>query len=294
MKELIIDTDIGIDCDDAVALGLTAGYVQSDKCTLKAVTCATTREYAPHAAGIILNYYGITCPIGKMTLPPLGCDATDTYGRALYDRYGGVDAQTGAVELLRKTLSASERKLTLVTIGPLSNIAALLCSGRDEYSPLDGEELVRRKVDAVFLMAGRFDGNKANKCEFNIEQDIKAAQIVADRCPAPMVYCPFEVGARVFSYPHAGDNPVFYAMYAFARACRRPEKDFRRECWDPITCMLAIEGNCAGLSYSPRGRVAVQDDGKTVFTPDPNGLHRYVILDGDPRLVETAIEAGLS
>ena len=79
MKNIILDTDIGIDCDDAVALGLAASLMRTGKCEIKAVTCSTTREGAAQSADAILRYYGLNIPVGEMRLPQLLCDFTNKY-----------------------------------------------------------------------------------------------------------------------------------------------------------------------------------------------------------------------
>ena len=289
MKNIILDTDIGIDCDDAVALGLAASLMRTGKCEIKAVTCSTTREGAAQSADAILRYYGLNIPVGEMRLPQLLCDFTNKYAKAVAEKYGGRTSEIDSVTLMRKTLAESRGKVTIACIGPLCNMASLFLSGADEYSPHDGISLVKEKVDAVYAMAGNFlsDGEPVI-CEWNIEQDIQSAREFARLCPVPVIYMPHEVGLQVFTYPRKTSNPVWYAMQCFARYDGEDEATFKRWSWDPITCLLAIEGSCAGLMLSEKGRVEIDGRGITTLTPCKNGKDRYIVLQ-DAAAVESVV-----
>ena len=57
--------------------------------------------------------------------------------------------------------------MTIVQVGFSTNLARLLDSPPDAYSPLGGRDLAARKVKLAVLMGGRFD---ARASEFNIDQ----------------------------------------------------------------------------------------------------------------------------
>ena len=44
MKKIILDTDIGIDCDDAAAIGMLLQLEEEGKCFVEGITTCTTRE----------------------------------------------------------------------------------------------------------------------------------------------------------------------------------------------------------------------------------------------------------
>lgn len=46
MKKFILDTDMGVDCDDAVALALLINYKKAGACDILGVTASSTREGA--------------------------------------------------------------------------------------------------------------------------------------------------------------------------------------------------------------------------------------------------------
>src|SRR6185369_2563850 len=62
-----------------------------------------------------------------------------------------------ALLLYRKLLASQpDHSVTIITVGFLTNLANLLNSGKDQYSPLNGYDLVKRKVNRLVSMAGRF------------------------------------------------------------------------------------------------------------------------------------------
>lgn len=88
--------------------------------------------------------------------------------------------------------------MTLVCIGPLNNISALLSSASDSVSPLNGRELVEKSVSRIAVMGGDFRRG-VPEAEYNIKCNIAAAQLVAERCPVPLIYAGFEIGADVLT-----------------------------------------------------------------------------------------------
>ncbi len=292
MKQVILDTDIGVDCDDAAAIAILLNYQKMGLCKLLAITASSTREGATSTVQAICDYYGVAdMPIGAMSAPAIPCDAQNNYAYDVMKKYGAKSSQIPAVELLRKTLASATEKITLIAIGPLSNVSRLLKSGADEYSPLNGEMLVAEKVECLYLMGGAFadnyDGEFAPKKqvfpEWNILQDIDAARFVAERFPCKMVYCPHEAGNFVYTDIQTGDNPVWYSMLKFAENMENNPtgKDFKRMSWDPITCIVAVEGVKDFYGLSREGRISVDEKGVTLFDGSKEGGHRYLTLKGN-------------
>ena len=82
-----------------------------------------------------------------------------------------------AVKLYRKTLSSQpDTSVTIVTVGYHTNLANLLHSQPDEYSFLNGKELVRQKVKRLVSMSCAIDSSGRGGYESNIMADIPASQ----------------------------------------------------------------------------------------------------------------------
>jgi non-specific riboncleoside hydrolase len=95
-----------------------------------------------------------------------------------------------AVNAIYKTLRESEEKITLVPIGPLTNIAVFLRMYPD----------AKEKVEEIVLMGGRITrGNKGVMSEFNMAFDPEAARIVFES-GLPVVMAGLDVGWKALVY----------------------------------------------------------------------------------------------
>ncbi|MFB9994726.1 nucleoside hydrolase [Deinococcus oregonensis] len=176
MQRMIIDTDTG--SDDAVALlmALMDPTVQVEAITIVAGNVPMTQ--GAQNALYTVELCGAATPvyegIGKPLLRPLetaqhihGQDGMGDIGLPLSGR---APAAGHAVDVLVDLVHRSPGEFTLVTLGPLTNIAAAVL--RD---PTFAE-----KIKACFVMGGtgQMHGNITPVGEYNIWADPEAAQIV--------------------------------------------------------------------------------------------------------------------
>ena len=250
---------------------------QGKICTI-GVSVVTARDGASAAVAAIGRKWGKAFDVSQYGGKLLACDKIDVYATKLRDLFGAVDASDCAVRFLRKKLATSSDKITLVSIGPLSNIAALLYSNGDDISPLDGVSFVRKKVDALYAMGGNFThlsgGDRVG--EWNIMQDTESAKAVTKHFPVDIIFSPYEIGADILSGSvFHEDDPVGIAIRRFyeVNACENNGM-FVRCSWDPITVCQAAGEDLFDLS--PRGTVTVDAQGVTDFQQDV-GRHRYLI-----------------
>lgn len=300
-KKVILDTDMGVDCDDCVALALLLNKHKKGECELLCVTASSTREGATATIRAICDYYGFVPPIGAMALPEIPCDKINNYGRAVKNKYKTEDVTTDAVRLLRERLVAATEKVTLIAVGPLTNISRLLQSGGDDISFKTGESLVAEKVEALYIMGGSFrenygiyaDADTPLMAEWNIVQDVKAAQYVTAHFPCDMYFLPFEAGWDVYTDMGNGDNPVWYGMKSYAISEGFEVEGFQRHSWDPVTCLCATEDCSEWFDFSPKGRIEVTDEGKTVFEKG-KGKASFAILKKNFKDIAGVINANLA
>lgn len=288
-KQIIFDTDIGMDCDDAAALGILLNAHKRGECEILAITASTGRDGATATVNAICDYYGVNgIPVGRMKRM-LQCDGVNNYARAVMEKYGTEDVETDAVPLLRKTLAEAAGKVSVIAVGPLSNLEELLKSKADEFSPLCGADLVKQKVDKLYVMIGSFPQNFDGKRfrEWNLLQDVPAARYVIENWGTKKVYLPFEIGAAVFTEMGQNENPVWYSMKNFAIANGVDiSNGYRRESWDPVTCMIALNENNPLFIYSPEGTVTVDGDCVTLFEEKTGGLDKYLSVNSDLKGIE--------
>lgn len=175
-RPIIIDTDPGIDDALAIAIALfsdeldvklittVAGNVGLDKVTLNALRLLKyfEREDVPVAMGaaepLIRPYQDASSVHGKTGME--GFDFPEPTQKVLSEN---------AVDAMRRVLLNSNEPITLLPIGPLTNIALLLKTYPE----------VKSKIQEIVLMGGSASrGNKGVMSEFNIVSDPEAAYIV--------------------------------------------------------------------------------------------------------------------
>jgi inosine-uridine nucleoside N-ribohydrolase len=176
-KPVILDVDPGH--DDAVALMLACGHPGLDLLAVTTVAGNVTIEKTTRNALRVLSLVGRDeVPVGAGASGPLERPlhtAEDIHGQSGLDGSGEIpDADFGpderdAVVLISDTIKASSEPVTLVPVGPLTNIALLL----REHPDLKG------RIAGISLMGGSMGlGNTTPAAEFNVYVDPEAAREV--------------------------------------------------------------------------------------------------------------------
>lgn len=153
-REILLDTDIGPDCDDAGALALLHHFSKKYGIRISGICNCTSNLYGCGAIDVIGRYCGAAdIPIG-MTDRKGFWDGPDTqhYNRLLSERFRtryrpvGTHEPESAAKLYQKVLKAAEDKsVVFITIGMLNNVAELMDAA---------QELLEQKVYAFITMAG--------------------------------------------------------------------------------------------------------------------------------------------
>jgi purine nucleosidase len=125
---LILDTDIGSDVDDAVAL---AYLLRQPRCELLGITTVTGDVAKRCAIAEVL------CRAAGRDDVPIHAGASSVLlvgpGQPLVPHYAAIEhlphrtdyAPNTAVDFLRRTIRARQHEITLLTIGPFTNVALL-------------------------------------------------------------------------------------------------------------------------------------------------------------------------
>jgi len=173
---LVIDTDTG--SDDAVALLIA---FRSPGVHVEAITTVAgnvNMEQATRNALYTMEFCGASVPVYKGLAKPLlrpHADATEVHGVDGMGNHYFPEAEARAqaehaVDALIRLIRANPGELTIVALGPLTNIATMLL--RDpEVAPL---------VKELVIMGGAANviGNVTPSAEYNIWEDPEAARIV--------------------------------------------------------------------------------------------------------------------
>lgn len=175
MNKILLDTDIGTDIDDAVCLAYLLAHPD---CELLGITTVTGEAVArAKIASAICRAAGREVPIYPGIEPAMLVQSRQTQAAqaaALKDWPHETKFPQGeAIEFLRRTIRANPGEVTLLTIGPLTNIGVLFAQDPEIASLLKG----------LVIMGGSFLNNR--DVEWNILNDPHAAQIVY-RTAAPV------------------------------------------------------------------------------------------------------------
>ena len=310
--QLIFDTDMGNDCDDVLALGMIHALQSRGECRLLAVTITKDQELAAPFVDCINTFYGrnnvpigvcrsgITTDQGKFN----GLAGRKDEGRLRYphDLLSGNDAPN-AVDVLRKVLAeADDSSVVICQVGFSTNLANLLSSHADSYSPLDGTALVRKKVRLLSIMAGAFrqipgtDDKPGAHKEYNVVMDLPSSRRLCDKWPTSIVWSGFEVGLNL-RYPHrsiledyryVNHHPLAEAYIVY----NPPPHD--RPTWDLTSVLYAVRPGRGYFEISEVGQVRIHEDGLTTFEPAKGGRDCYLIISNTQRARTTETLVQLS
>src|SRR6266702_4358332 len=156
MQHIILDTDPGI--DDALALFLT---LASPEIEIEAITTVS---------GNIPVARGSSQPLVRQPIYAAHVHGRNGLGEVELPEPQIAAVAQHAVDLIIKKVTAAPAEITLVPIGPLTNIALAVCR----------EPRIAQQVREVVIMGGalRVPGNDTPAAEFNIYADPDAAHIV--------------------------------------------------------------------------------------------------------------------
>lgn len=293
MRSFILGTDWWTDCDDAVALRLlTRAHLRGD-IRLLGIGMNGCMEHSVASLCGFLRADGVEdVPIG------IDPDATDfggepPYQRRLAERFApdvtNADAED-AVRLYRRLLSEREEKAELIEIGYPQVLAALLASGADDISPLDGITLVRERVSRVWMMAGKWDKDGERENNFcRAPRSRVAGEAFCRLCPVPVTFLGWEIGYNVITGGRVDKTDHLYDVLLDHGS------ENGRHSWDPMLVALALAGDEAAAGYDTvRGWATVDaDTGANHFASDENGRHAYVIKNRADGYYEELINAML-
>ncbi len=185
---VILDTDIGTDIDDAFALAL---IINSPELDLQGVTTVSgdTQARARLAARMLWEAGGAFRRVPVYAGEP-GKPLSIEQARWAEHFTSPQLKPEKAVDYLRREFNARPGQITLITIGPLTNIGALLKQ----------DPGVAKKIPRIVMMGGSivrgYELGSGPTPEYNIAADAAAAQTVFSS-GIPLIVAPLDVTARL-------------------------------------------------------------------------------------------------
>ena len=217
-KQIIIDTDPGI--DDAVALAIA---LFSNELEVKLITTVAGNvglDYVTQNALKLLEFFGKDIPVAKGLDAPLireMKDASQVHGETGMEGYdfkkptNQLLLNEHAINAMRETILNSKELITILAIGPLTNIAMLLKMYPE----------TKAQIKEIIFMGGSLTrGNSSVMSEFNIDFDPEAAKIVFDS-GVPIVMVGLDIGLKVLIFPEESQKikamnkvgEMFYGLF---------------------------------------------------------------------------------
>ncbi len=300
-RNFLIDTDTA--SDDAVALLLALADPDIEVVGITVVSGNVGLARAIVNARITLERAGkLDVPVYAGRAKPLsrpletaqfvhGNDGMGDIGLPMPTRTGPDDGD--AVDVLLRS-PQDHGALTLVTLGPLTNVAAAL--------QVDPELLTR--YERVVMMAGAPDGygNVNATGEFNVWADPEAAQIVM-HAPGNKVMVGWNI-SRLFAVMTPADQAVLGILGPlgeFTQQINRCVDEYARlhglagyDLPDPIAMAIAIDPTIATRAHWQRVDVALDGEhnrGCTRIVGDPSIPLTEVIWEADEQRFKSMIMA---
>ncbi len=181
-RKIIVDTDMGI--DDALALIFAA---KTPELQIDAVTTVSGNVYLDQATENVLKILDALGEedvlVGRGAAKPLA--RSHTHAQEIHGQDGLGDSNLPAPQLrivsddgvgllIQRILAAGRGEITLVTVGPLTNVAQAFMR----------EPRLADRLDRLVVMGGAYGltryghGNVTSEAEYNIYEDPEAAEIV--------------------------------------------------------------------------------------------------------------------
>ena len=268
---VLFDTDIGDDIDDAIALALA---LQSPELDVRGVTTVfgVVDQRTRLAWKELALYNRKDIPLATGAGDPL-LDAPVFQKARQFEVLTDADAppdkaRRRAAGFIIETLLASNQKLTLVPVGPLTNIALALRL----------EPKIKDKIERIVLMGGAF---KRLYSEWNIQRDRAAAQIVFSS-GVPIVAVGLDVTlqckleAKDLARLRAAQNPATQFLVRLIELWQNGKPEQTPILHDPLAVASVFRPD---LITTETGGVEVETGspltfGMTIFKPSAKGTTR--------------------
>jgi len=261
MHKVILDTDIGTDVDDALALAALMGSKEVD---LIGITTVYGDVRLRSAIAMHL------CSLVNREIPTFAGEGKTISGREVwvsgsegknYENLASFTPQiTSAVDFLVNAVVSQPKSIDVIAIGPLTNIARAI------QTNLDFAEKVKR----VWIMGGDFTQSRV---EHNFKCDIDAARIVLEsNVPISILDLPSSQKTiiRMEEIEQIRNAPALGALlYSEIMSWIRP----RNQDWtiphDPIAALTLLAPEF--FESSPTGKAKIDSEGMSFWNESPGG-----------------------
>ena len=278
---VIFDTDMGPDYDDVGAITLLHAFADAGQARILATIASTNYPNVTPVLSVLNTYFNrpdvpIGVPKGNAVSDKDSQHWSDTLVARYPHRVQSNAEMPDAVALYRQILAKQpDQSVTVITVGFFTNLANLLASRPDQYSPLTGSALVSQKVKQLVSMAGKFPSGR----EFNVFKDTPASQTVFNNWPTPILLSGFEIGQNIHSGLPLTQNAAIQhspVKDVFTISLPKASEDQNgRMSWDQTAVLVGVRGYAPYYTVKA-GRLTLNADGSNGWKDAGKG-HQYLI-----------------
>lgn len=282
---IIFDTDMDTDCDDTGALAILHTLADRGECEILATIVCSHFPYSAPCTEAINTYFGRPdIPIGVPKGGGASIDRGSRYAKQIAERFPTTlktnDDAPDAVQVYRKILSQQDdHSVVICSVGYLTNLAYLMASEGDEFTPLSGMELIEQKVKLWVCMGGRYPKHLDPKVYGNFKPDPKSAVKAANELPGRVVFS--GLGNDIYTgyglKELSDDNPVKIAYQLFLR-----DQDARNS-WDPVAVMYAVRPHLDFWKLKEKGYNHIFENGTNEWRDEDKPNHNLLVMDEDAK-----------
>jgi hypothetical protein len=287
---LIIDTDIFTNADDVGALAAANALQDNGKVNLLGVMVDTPSRWGAPAVDAINTYYHHgNIPVGthkpvddSFSSPNYAQDLAENYPNSIHD---GANAPE-AVGAYRKILAAQpDHSVVIAAIGIETNLAGLLNSASDRNSPLNGAQLVAKKVRLLSMMGGKYPSG----LEYNFVANPSDAVRVVNNWPTAAVFSGYEVGVNVLTGAKLSQTPAINPVRRAYEIWGGSGTDISS--FDSIATVYAGLGTDGLFRLSAAGSNRVAADGSNQWQSTPVKDQHYLITAASVGTIADCLQA---
>lgn len=296
--KIIFDTDMESDVDDVAALAMLHGLANRGDCEILATISSSLNPWAAPTIDVVNTYFDRpNIPIGNVKTK--GVYRNSKYAKIISETYpqdiGLGEKVQNATQLYREILSKQpDSSVVIVTVGYLTNLSKLLNSGSDKNSPLNGKELIQKKVKHYVCMGGRYPGEQ-NPGKFgNFKPDAEASVHIANSWPTQIIYTTGGVfsnaiptGKILFTEKAEKGNPISESYKIFLESWNR---NWHHSA-DLIAVYVAVKGHEPYFKKRKQGYFHIFEDGTHVWRTSPNRKNHHIVSDFAEGVTGTEVAA---
>jgi len=293
---IILDTDLGSDCDDAGALAVLHALANRGEANILACIFSSEKNpFGPGCLDAINHYYGRgDIPIGASQGAEVGDPRNDflepiatNHARYRHKVTTASDVPDLVAVYRQALASADDHSVRIVSIGHLKGLHSLLSSTACGASPLPGRALIEKKVVEWVAMAGEFPVEAKPGWNLSALGAARYSSSVIAHWPTPIVFSGYEIGLPLVTGPSLSatpeQNPVREAYRLWDNALHNG-----RASWDQTAVLYAVRG-LRDYWETQKGVCRVDAAGRTSWINAVAGNHSYLVARAATAAMTTLI-----